>query len=121
MATWPSNLPGYNDQPSIRYADGVKRTPQDGGPARQSLHYSAVSVFYNGTMTFTREQTAIFNDFYFNTIQQAGEFTMEDPSTGTNATFRFAAAPQGSLLASADGTGATKPVTIMTIQLERLP
>ena len=120
LPVWPAALGGFNDQPTIQYGDGVKRTPQDGGPARQSLRYSAVSIFYNGTMTFSESQLATFDTFYFQTIKQAGEFTMEVPGATSTATFRFAAAPQGVINASSRN-GNVVPVTVLSISLERLP
>lgn len=70
MADWPDTLPGYPDQSlfSETIRDPVVRTDMDAGPQKVRLRYTAVPELYQISMVLTREQRAIFIDFYKNTL-----------------------------------------------------
>ena len=117
MADWPTSLPGFMDGLQEQRVDGFVRTPTDIGPGQQRRRYSAVPHFFNGQMTLTQAQRTTFEAFYNATLRGGADaFTMQDPSTGQDAQFRFTAAPSFSLFGGAGGT-----VHIASISLERLP
>ena len=117
MATWPSQLPGFNSGLQEQALDGFVRTPTSIGPGIQRRRYSATPHYFTGEMTFTREQRATF-DAFFNTDLAGGanSFTMQDPTTGQTATFRFVRTPQFNIFASDAGN-----IFVANIALERLP
>ena len=117
MATWPTQLPGFNSGLRETQMDGFVRTPTETGPGLQRRRYSATPVYFAGEMTFTQGERLTFQTFYNTEIANgAGTFTMADPVTGNNATFRFTRAPNFRLVSSPTG-----PLHIASISLERLP
>ena len=117
MATWPTQLPGFNSGLREQPMDGFVRTPTDIGPGQQRRRYSAVPHYFTGEITLTQAERLTFNAFYNTDLAGgANSFTMLDPSTNANATFRFTNAPSFRIASSAGGT-----LHIASISLERLP
>lgn len=98
MAALPSyvvvRMAGYSEdiEPS------VERTEMERGPAKQKLLNSQVLVHLNLSFLFaTSAESEDFLDWYFDTIQRIGYFTMEHPRTGETVTVRFPGGNIGTL------------------------
>ena len=118
MPTWEDhNLPTFNAGLQEQIEPAFIRSPTDMGPGIQVRRYSATPHYFSGQITFTQAQRTTFDTFYNTEIGEGADtFTMEDPATGADATFRFVQPPSFTLVQGADG-----PVHIGTFALERLP
>ena len=119
MPDWPNNLPGFNANVEEDQQQGFIRTPTSIGPGKQRKRYSATSHFFTGTFLFTRAERAVFDTFYNTTLGSGAlTFTMENPMTGVDATFRFANTPRFRLIT---GDGTATSMVEMKATLEMLP
>ena len=118
MPTWEDHdLPTFNAGLQESIEPAFVRSPTEMGAPIQVRRYSATPHYFAGQMTFTQAQRAAFDAFFNREIGEGADtFTMEDPSTGQNATFRFVSPPSFTLVQGANG-----PVHIGALSLERLP
>lgn len=120
VAAWPSDLPTFNAGLRVRSRAGFVRTPNGIGPPLQRRRYSSTATDYTGQMVFNQAQMTAYEAFYHTTLAEGSkEFTMFDPVTGNQATFRFRE-PTEFILQGGDASGHAT-VFIGTLQLERLP
>ena len=97
MAVWPATLPqdlnleGFEGQISSQ----VVRTPMDVGPAKQRLRSSSAPEPFRGIMVMTKDQFALFNEFFQQTIGGgADEFDWKHPITLVAKSVRFIEQPR---------------------------
>ena len=97
-ATWPTLLPdiqypapedGYNRQAQNQ----AIRSAMDAGPPKQRRRFSAGMVPVSLNVEMTAAQVAIFEDFYYNTLQVVLPFDWIDHFDRTTATYVFVAPP----------------------------
>lgn len=114
---WPSTLPQFVEIPGYdeTLPFPIIRTAPDMGPAKQRREFtSAPTTFSLTTDVMTAAQQAIFEAFYFDTLQHGSlAWDWVHPRTQSAKTFRF--------------TGGPKPVPASTntvryrLSLEALP
>jgi len=84
MATWPLTLPqvllvqNYAETPP----SNVIRTQMDQGPPKVRRRSTDAQRLFSGTMILTEDEVAIWEDFYYNTIQEVLPFDFPHPRTG---------------------------------------
>ena len=90
--SWPDALPdgfladGFSQKPQ----SNVLRTKMDAGPKKARRRYTARTVNYTGKQIFTREEMALFENFYHNELADGAlRFVFTDPVTLEKAEFRF--------------------------------
>lgn len=92
---WPAALPNIKlTGLQTQYIDPVIRTDMDAGPKKARLRYTAVPKKVSGTITVTKAQAAVVEDFYVNTLKYGTlRFMMIDPENGELYEYRFTQPP----------------------------
>ena|SRR5581483_3281963 len=84
MTTWPDTLPqqllmdGYAETPP----SNVIRSTMDQGPPKDRRRSTDAERLFSGTMELTQDQIGIWEDFYYNTIDEVLPFDFPHPRTG---------------------------------------
>jgi len=98
-AVWPASLPqrflqepGATEQPP----DVVIESTMDAGPPKARRRFTAGFRLVGGSVALTRDQRAILDDFFMNTLEGGAlPFDWIHPITTAPATFRFMPQPNG--------------------------
>lgn len=103
MATLPSyvvvRMAGYKEN----FDPSVLSTPMERGPAKERLLNSRVTMQLGVSFLFrTSAEAEAFLDWYFDTIERIGSFTMRHPRTGETITAKFPRGEIGELRSIAD-------------------
>ncbi len=94
-ATWPVTLPDDVLQGYLEgFGETLLRTTMDAGPAKQRRRFTAVARPFQVTIELTRDQVAIFDDFFTTTLAGGSlAFDWTHPRTGAAVEFRFTEEP----------------------------
>lgn len=87
--TWPASLPQKIRLKESRqtYKGGILRTETDWGPKKTRMQFTAVPLFFEGSMYLTATQVATWDTFFYSTISGgATPFEWIHPRTGAAAT-----------------------------------
>lgn len=95
-AIWPTTLPqnlrvtDHDETPPAT----ILRTEMDAGPAKTRRRFSAMPRPFRGSLIMTREQLAIFDEFFNDTIEGGAlAFTWKLPRTATTWDVKITAQP----------------------------
>ena len=104
MANWPTSLPTWEGRVIESRQQGFIRTDMSQGPSKIRRRFSATPSFLTGRIILDGNQYAIFQSFYnVDVFGGAGDFTMADPVTGADSTFRFMKPPEVTHLTGRQG------------------
>lgn len=115
MANWPSTLPQLPTPLSILPQDGAIRTTMDTGPDKVRRRFSATTHQMSFSQVYTGAQWDTLMSFYNANLS----FTMQDPESGSQRTFRFVQPPSGQFIVGAPNR-ADRQIRV-SITIERLP
>ena len=118
-ASWPDTLPGVQVGFYQAPQQGWVEAPTSTGPGKRRPRFSALSSDLHATALFTAAQKAAFDAWYGATLNHGTlEFTMRDPSTGSDATYVFNTPPAFTTIRGGD---ADDHMLHVTLSLRKLP
>lgn len=97
MPTWPVTLPqqflmqGYSETPP----SNIIRSTMDQGPPKDRRRSTDNERLFSVSMELTEAQIAIWEDFYYNTIQEVLPFDFPHPRTGATISVKVRNNDQG--------------------------
>ncbi len=116
---WPAGLPSplSEDDPAYEPYDGFVRSPMDTGPGKLRLRFTGVNDKLTFALKLMPAQRVTFWNWYWNTIQQVGQFDFTDLRTGVTGSYRFNKRPSEKYVAGDALTGQGWWLTAIVLDL----
>jgi len=113
MPAFPASLPSRPQSYNEDFPENTIRTNMDTGPAKVRKRQSAGTRPFICSYILDSTEVATLDTFFVTTVESGAlSFTMDNPRTGSNETFRMSEPPKVS------GSG---PLFNASIRIEKLP